>query len=262
MSAWRQTENGIYLPQELAGEWDRVARNRYVAHADMLGMSGLTVRDPKLAWSAVSEMAIARRRRIQSLAYTVNGRELKLTEHVAAITFSDTILLFTKGDDADDLRSILIACSDLFGLLLNRCIPIRIGLAHGLFVFNLDEGIFAGPPLIQAYRMGEEAQWMGAVLAPAVAERVRALDPSFLDGSGNDLVLQWDVPLKSGENASRWVLAWPRSYRNNFRVQPPISVEQFYGGFAQFFGQFENLEPTHRTKYENTVAFVNAMLDA
>lgn len=97
MSAWRITDSGIFLPDEIAGAWDRVARNRYVAHVDMLGMSELSVRNPSLAWSALSEMVIARRPRMQNLSYTLNGREVRVADNVGAFTFSDTVLLFTRG---------------------------------------------------------------------------------------------------------------------------------------------------------------------
>jgi hypothetical protein len=153
VNAWRKTESN--LPGAIAGAWERVARNRYVAHMDMLGMSELTLRDPKLAWAAVSEMPLARQRRVQGLSYTIGGNDLRIADHVAAFTFSDTILLFTKGDEAEDLRSILFACLEMLTLLLSRSVPVRIGVAHGLFVFNLDEGLLVGPPLIQAYRLGE-----------------------------------------------------------------------------------------------------------
>ncbi len=59
MAEWRVTGSGLYLPNKIAGAWENVARVRYVAHADILGMSELTLRDPRLAWSAVSAMALA-----------------------------------------------------------------------------------------------------------------------------------------------------------------------------------------------------------
>lgn len=260
VSGWRVTENGIYVPEELAGSWERVARNRYVAHVDMLGMSQVTLKDPKLAWSILSEIVIARRCRVESASYTVNGRDVKITDHVAAFTFSDTILLFTKGDKSEDLRSILLTCLELFAALLSRSTPIRVGVAHGLFIFNQDENAFVGPPLVQAYRLGEEAQWLGAVLDQTVADRAAQLQPPLQDPNGGNLIVQWKVPLKTGKKALLPVLAWPRSHRNNFKVRPPISAETFYQAFVQLFGPFEGLRAQDREKYENTVAFVNAML--
>jgi hypothetical protein len=260
VSAWRKTEGGVYLPDEIAGAWERVAKKRYVAHIDMLGMSGLTLRDPKLAWSAVSEMPLARRRRVQGLSYRINGSDIRIADYVEAFTFSDTILLFTKSDEAEDLRSILFACLEMFTLLLSRSVPVRIGVSHGLFVFNLDEGLLVGPPLIQANRLGEEAQWLGAVLDQPVAERASQLEPALKDSKDLDLVVPWNVPLKSAGSVRRAVLAWPRSHRTNFKVELPISVTQFYQAFQQLFGPLSDLGPMDRAKYENTVAFVNEML--
>lgn len=261
MNTWRKTEGGIYAPDEVAGAWERVAKNRYVAHVDMLGMSQLTLLDPKLAWSVVSDTVIALRR-VMALSYLLNGRDTKIADHVASCTFSDTILLFTKGNEAEDLRSILFACLELFAQRLSCCAPFRIGVAHGLFVFNQDENAFVGPPLIQAYRVGEEAQWLGAVLDEPVALQASKLEPALQDAQQLDLIVQWNVPVNSEGTRLRSVLAWPRSHRNNFQVQPPISVESFYQGFMQLFGPLSNLRPRDRAKYENTVAFVNAMLTA
>jgi hypothetical protein len=259
VSAWRKTEAGIYAPDEVAGAWERVAKNRYVAHVDMLGMSQLTLLNPKLAWSVVSDMAIALRR-VLAISYVVNGRDIKIADHVASFTFSDTVLLFTRGDEAEDLRSILFACLELFAQLLSRSAPFRIGVAHGLFVFNQDENAFVGPPLIQAYRLGEEARWLGAVLDEPVAHQASQLEPALQDSRQLDLIVQWSVPVSSGGTRLRSVLAWPRSHRNNFRVKPPISVRTFYQAFVQFFGPLSDLRPKDRAKYKNTVAFVNAML--
>ena len=260
MSSWRKTESGIYLPDEVAGAWERVARNRYVAHVDMLGMKRLTLDNPRLAWSAVSDMVLALNF-IKRLVYTIEGHEIRIADHVGSFAFSDTVLLFTRGDEEEDLRSIIFSCGELFARFLHRSLPFRIGVANGLFVFNLEEGLFVGPPLVEAYGLGEEAQWLGAVLDETVAKRAAELEPSLYDGKGLNLVVQWNVPLKSDSSVSRPVLAWPRSHRGNFCVDPPLSVEQFYEAFEQLSGPLSGLSSTVRAKYENTVAFVNAMLE-
>ena len=260
MHEWRRLESGIFVPDPVAGEWGRVAKNRYVAHVDMLGMSGLMLKDPKLAWAAVSKMAQAKER-IFGLSSTVGGRRVILKDHVAAFTFSDTILLFTKSDDADDLRAVLMVCLELFAQVLHGSIPVRIGVAHGHFVFNGDEGLFVGPPLVNAYRLGEAAQWIGAVLDTIVADRTRKLQPEFLShGDCLPLVVDWEVPVKSGGTESHPVLSWPRSHRHNFTIAPPLTVDGFYRAFVQFFGPWSSLRPEDRGKYEITVNFINAML--
>ncbi len=225
----------------------------------MLGMSRLTLRDPKLAWSAISTMTNARKRRPESLSYKIDGRRIRIAEHVSTFTFSDTILLFTKGDEPEDLRSILFSCLELFSLLLNQRIPVRIGVAHGLFIFNQEEYAFVGPPLVEAYRLGEAAQWLGIVLHPIVSQKANELKPPLQDQDGRDLVVEWSVPVRSGV-VKQPVLAWPRSHRRNFQVRPPIRIDQFYQAFEAVFGSLDDLRPSDREKYENTLAFVNEML--
>jgi hypothetical protein len=260
MSEWRRLESGIFVPDPVAGEWDRVAKNRYVAYVDMLGISGLMLKDSKLAWEALSKMAQAKER-VFGLSFTIGGRHVSLKDHIAAFTFSDTILLFTKSDDADDLRAVLMVCLELFAQVLQGSIPVRIGVAHGQFVFNGNEGVFVGPPLVHAYRLGQAAQWIGAVLDKTVAERARELLPEFLSyGDCLPLVVDWEVPVKSGGTESHPVLSWPRSHRRNFTIAPPISVDEFYRAFVQLFGAWSSLRSEDRRKYENTVSFVNAML--
>lgn len=260
MNAWRRLKSGIFVPNPVAGEWDRVAKNRYIAHVDMLGMSGLTLKNPKLAWGAVSKMAQAKQR-VFGLSFKVAGRHVIPKNHVAAFTFSDTILLFTKSDDSDDLRAILMVCLELLAQVLHGAVPVRIGVAHGQFVFNGDEGLFVGPALVHAYSLGEAAQWIGAVLDKTVAERARELKPEFLSyGDCLPLVVDWEVPVKSGGTESHPVLSWPRSHRRNFTIAPPITVDEFYSAFVQLFEEWSSLRAEDRRKYENTVDFVNAML--
>jgi hypothetical protein len=95
VSEWRKIASGIFIPDKLAGSRERVARNRYVAHVDMLGMSHLTLRNPQLAWAVVSKMAEAKKR-VFGLSFTVEGRDIAIRDHVAAFTFSDTILLLRR----------------------------------------------------------------------------------------------------------------------------------------------------------------------
>jgi hypothetical protein len=67
---------------------------------------------------------------------------------------------------------MLIVCLELFAQVLHGSIPVRVGIAHGLFVFNEGEYLFVGPPLVKAYEIGEAAQWIGAVVEDSVADKI------------------------------------------------------------------------------------------
>jgi len=232
-------------------------RQRFVAHIDMLGMSELTVRDPQLAWNALSKLAQARneifRMRIE---LTQTGDIIK--DRLAVITFSDTIVVFTQSDEDADLYAIVLMCDELVSRSLSYSIPLRAGIAYGSFLFNFDESMFAGPALVEAYRTGEAAQWIGIVLDAEVAARARRL-PLESDRR-RPLVVEWDVPIKPSGRQRRWVVDWPESHRRNFTVPLPISPQTFYIAFQQLFGPWDRLPNKVRRKYENTVGFVNARI--
>jgi hypothetical protein len=114
--------------------------------------------------------------------------------------------------------------------------------------------------LVRAYRLGEEAQWLGTIVDETTARQAR--EAELKAATGDPLVVDWQIPLKTGEPEIRGVINWPASHRNNFRITLPISAQEFYSPFEVYFGPFENLPPNARDKYENTARFVNAMLSS
>lgn len=232
--------------------------SRFVAYFDMLGIAGLTLERPEMAWEALSKMA---KEKARIRGYKIVDKETgeEISERLYDLTFSDTIIIMTRGDDDLDLSAIVLTSLELFIAALAASIPVRGAIAHGRFLFNLDYSLFSGPPLVRAYQLAEEAQWLGVVLEPVIAQRTQQIP---LVCGGVPLAVEWDVFLKRGQVEKRHVLDWPRTHRENFEVDPPISVEAFYQAFKQLFGALEDLPPDVRRKYENTTAFVNERLAA
>ncbi len=113
---------------------------------------------------------------------------------------------------------------------------------------------------IEAYDVGEEAQWLGIVVTDDVADRYSALlerDGGYRSGTGEPLLRRWDLPQKGGAVASKWVLNWLAVCHRNFTVDGSVTLEQWYEAFEPMFGDFVLLDERARTKYENTLSFVN-----
>ena len=232
------------------------ADRRFVAHFDMLGMSSLVEKDPDLAWEALSKLALAKEATLQECPLGLRSTGRPVADYVHSFTFSDTVILFSQSETAEDLCAITVLCSELFKDALHASIPIRGGLSLGRFLFNLDHNLFAGPALIEAYRLGEASQWLGLTIAKEVADRL-AKAPAI--SPGVETIVEWDVPTKSGLRR-RHVVNWPEIFRGNFSVPLPITVAQFYQAFEQLFGSFADLAIETQQKYVNTVEFVNARL--
>jgi hypothetical protein len=234
-----------------------VVEHRYVAHLDMLGMSALVMRDPDLAWNTLSKLTVAKQERL-GLSFERIDTGQVIQDRVHAFTFSDTIVAYSQSDGTADLLAMVLGVGELFYRALYFGIPLRGGIAHGRFMFNLEHNLFAGPALVEAYRLGEDAQWLGLRVDSEVAQRASAIP--IRSERGQPIVIPWSVPAKDATPRNSMVIDWVEAHRNNFRVSPPISVADFYSPFSSLFGPFNTVSPDVRAKYEHTAVFINDRL--
>lgn len=231
--------------------------NRYVAHLDILGMASIVEKDADKAWLLLSDLvAVREQTSTYEIEFLESKERVRAPDMIHTVTFSDTILLFTKGDSLIELHCMIVLLTEIFHKAMFRCVPVRAGLSFGKFYFNLDKSMYAGPAFIEAYRIGEAAQWLGITLGESVQEKAISLE---MMSGGSKVVVQWALPLKKG-NRTCFVINWPAVFAHDLKVEPPISVAQFYQAFESTFGAFENLAPKDRAKYENTVHFMNHLL--
>ena len=231
---------------------------RFVAHIDILGMSALVAKDAELAWQLLSALVEARKEAHYIKIRDINAAEdTELLTQIHAVTFSDTVVLFTKNAQPADLKAILIMATEVLNKALRLCVPIRIGISVGTFFFNLDESMYAGPALIEAYRLGEEAQWIGITTSKEVYRR--SIEAKLFSGD-SDSIIPTDIPHRDGYKLG-YALNWPTILRNSIAAPLPVTAEQVYEGFAQYFGDWDSLQPDAKLKYENTAKFMNVFGD-
>jgi len=230
---------------------------RFVAHIDILGMREMVRRDAEYAWKALSGLADVRDYLTRlALTRAQSGKSEALAERVFSVMFSDTIVLFTKTDGDDDLQTILIACGELLHKAMFNFVPVRIGVAGGQFFFNIESSMYSGPALIEAYEIGERAQWLGVVTTEAVWQQACAAN--FKSGE-EEIIVRAKIPTKNGAKPG-FAMNWVACYRHDFKVKPPISVELFYSHFEDAFGPFSELPMSQQQKYVNTTDFINERL--
>lgn len=232
---------------------------RYVAHLDILGMASIVSRDHEEAWAMLSALVDARDTSTNaSLKFDGIDGLIHVPDHVKAITFSDTVFLFTRGATKADLRALIITVSQMFSSSLYNRVPIRAGVAKGVLFVNIERSMFAGPALIDAYHVGESSQWLGVTFSPSVAEEAKAL--GLTSGSSN-VVVDWAVPTKRAVEDLA-VINWPAVMAHQLKMEPPFTTEAFYEIFEPTFGLFGDLPQDVRVKYENTLTFFNAQYTA
>lgn len=233
---------------------------RYVAHFDMLGFKSAILRNVDESWGALSDLQ-GITHKIQMSEIGVKGSNRRFSNRIRSVIFSDSVLVFTLQDEVEDLLSILILTCQLFGDSLARCLPLRGGISYGDFYYNSDLNLYCGQPFVNAYIIGESAHWSGVVIDDLVAHHFHSNYHRLTsDPSTRDLVVRWNVPYKNGTDKECWVINWPLVFRDNLRMELPISPEQYYQAFESLFGPYQDLADTVKEKYQNTVFFLNESL--
>jgi hypothetical protein len=142
--------NSVIKPGEITSKKimnDVPNQNRYVAHFDMLGFKTAIDRNLNEAWGALCDLR-ASMDKILKLAIEDTISNQVIADRIRAYIFSDSILIFTLSDLPEDLKAILILSSHLFSESLASCVPLRGGISHGKFFFNLDLHLFCGKPFV------------------------------------------------------------------------------------------------------------------
>jgi hypothetical protein len=86
--------------------------------------------------------------------------------------FSDTFILFSRGDSLQEFVLLEQAGRLFFQRLILADIPARGALSHGRLYSNLERNIFIGEALIEAYEYGEKQNWLGFLLTPSVHRKL------------------------------------------------------------------------------------------
>jgi len=125
--------------------------------------------------------------------------------------FSDSLLLWVHFHP-QHVGEFLSRCSRVFCKALDLGIPLRGAVTIGSAVFNKEQGIYLGEPLVEAARLEAKQNWVGVALGASFkSESTHVPIPP-------EAVFQYSPPLKSGgeELFSGLVLDWPRVWRETY----------------------------------------------
>lgn len=171
----------------------------------------------------------------------------KSTRGIGFSWFSDTFIIYSRGETAEDFSLIEQAGRLFFQSLIMYQIAVRGAISFGDLYTQQERNIFIGPALIDAYRYGEGQDWLGFILAPSVVKQLAILKLSVQQRPYYHEVVSAGV------------------------LKPGIDGPVFAYGFnnAQLNGKNPYIEPLramklqagqlHWSKYDRTIAFINGI---
>lgn len=144
-------------------------KNRWFCYLDLLGFTNL------VRTREVGEVVALYEDAISKLEV---GASTKKSLGLSYSWFSDTFIIFTRGNSPEEFTLLEQASRLFFQRLILASIPARGAITHGKLYSNLEKNIFVGEAFIEAYEYGEDQDWLGLLLAPSV---YRELEGTPLD---------------------------------------------------------------------------------
>jgi hypothetical protein len=144
-------------------------RERWFCYLDLLGFTNI------VRTGAVEQVIPLYQEVLDSLEHQV-AQKKKLG--ISYSWFSDTFIIFSRGDSDHEFTLVEQAGRLFFQKLVLGRIPVRGALTVGKLYSQLERNIFIGEALIDAYEYGEKQNWLGFILTPRVYAR---LEQSSID---------------------------------------------------------------------------------
>jgi hypothetical protein len=179
--------------------------------------------------------------------------ELMFKWEVRAVTFSDTILLYSRLPHPSTMMAPQVGLSnaELFcryaaalqaeALMLG--IPLRGGIAWGECSIVPTRGAFVGSAIVDAYLLSETQDWIGVSLHDSCLP-IMPLSRSPDRGSKRGIFLQTSVPTKDQPASTMWTLDWPRMTKR------PVDLKEALASQVA-----KNLGTVHAARWQSTQAF-------
>jgi hypothetical protein len=141
----------------------------------------------------------------------VEGKEIHSTLYenavIKTVIFSDSILLISNDDSVISFAKIIRAVQYFFGSAIFHVIPIKGAMAYGMQTADLEDSLYFGKPIIEAWEFQNDLYMYGVVLHNSVEEYLDSHFHEINDIIGKDNIIKYETPFKK-ENISRYVINW------------------------------------------------------
>lgn len=136
----------------------KVQTKRYVAFLDILGFKDYVLRH------SIDEV-YTRLKTLNALRPEEDDPdyESETSRRIKFYNFSDSIFIFSKDNEFVSLRHFLTCVKRLMRMALRAEIPLKGAVAFGDIVVDEEQNLFCGQPIIDAYLLEEDLQYMGVV---------------------------------------------------------------------------------------------------
>ncbi len=205
-----------HLPKKT--EW-QLTTTRFVAFLDILGFKDMVMRkDHNEIYKNLHKISMDKILVEKAVDFEEISNEHGDVE-VYIVSFSDSIVIFSKNDNINDFAYFLLATRWVFTGAFKEKIPLKGAIAHGKISLNKEEQIYFGQPIIDAYLLEEEVNYMGVVAHNSIDYYISNIkdpkDKEYFD----EILFEGKTTLKCG-NITHLNLNWFNIIREKEEKKP------------------------------------------
>ncbi|PWI28846.1 hypothetical protein DI383_14620 [Flavobacteriaceae bacterium LYZ1037] len=174
--------------------------NRFVAFLDLLGFKDKVMRKTHSdIYDELSNIS-ASKKKLEELSPITNEGHYFADSDIYIVSFSDSVVLFSKNDSYINFEYFLVSLRFLFSNAIRSNIAIKGGIAHGEISLNKSEQIYFGQPIIDAYLIEEDVNYLGVSCHNSIdsyleKNKQQAENSNLIEG----LLFSSVTPLKCGK---------------------------------------------------------------
>jgi hypothetical protein len=224
-------------------DWKKTTK-RFIAFFDIMGFKDMVERNSHK--NVVDKL--------EKLKHALSVLERKSTHYVIdknfksqltkSITFSDSIIFFSKSNTLEDITKIIIDAAYFQYIALKNDIAIKGVLSYGEITVDFENSLFFGRPIIDAYLLHDQLNMYTAMLDNRFEAELKK--KKILD-STKKLLVSDKVFLKNGKICHTVVL--------------PARAQNLNGCIDFLKGYYNNVSGQPRIYVDNTIAFFESIIE-
>lgn len=226
----------------------KTTENRFVAFLDILGFKDLI---SKNSHSEIYEQLnkISKTKKFLESVEPTNY----IDAEIYIVSFSDSIVVFSKNDSIENFFYFLNAVRWLFARTIVAGIPLKGGIALGEVSLNKTEQIYFGQAIIDAYFMEEDVNHIGVVANYSIDKYLKTHEKELDQIKLNEYLFEEKTPLKCG-NLKHFNLNW---YKKTSLIKEALTEKEKYNKIIELINNFKLTSSGSPRKYvDNSLDFI------
>lgn len=208
---------------------------RFVAFLDLLGFKDKVMR--KTHQEIYEELGkISKLKELVEKNTMLKQKKRFLDADVYVVSFSDSIVLFSKNNSFENFEYFLIALRAIFSNSIRARIALKGGMAYGEISLNKTAQVYFGQPIIDAYLIEEDVNYLGVVAHDSIDKFLNTYKQQTEDSPiVNKLIFKDKSYLKSGKITHfnlDWFILTQRDYEE---LEPQIIIDNIINDLDRFY---------------------------